>query len=40
MDRGAWQTTVHGVAESDMTEQLTLFNRHMIPDPSFTVRYL
>ena len=22
MDRGAWQTTVHGVAESDMTEQL------------------
>ena len=24
MDRGAWQTTVHGVAESDMAEQLTL----------------
>ena len=23
MDRGAWQVTVHGVAESDMTEQLT-----------------
>ena len=22
MDRGAWKTTVHGVAESDMTEQL------------------
>ena len=22
MDRGAWQVTVHGVAESDMTEQL------------------
>ena len=20
MDRGAWQTTVHGVTESDMTE--------------------
>ena len=24
MDRGAWQTTVHGVTEWDMTEQLTL----------------
>ena len=24
MDRGAWWVTVHGVAESDMTEQLTL----------------
>ena len=23
MDRGAWRTTVHGVAESDMTEQLS-----------------
>ena len=23
MDRGAWQTTVHGVTESDMTERLT-----------------
>ena len=22
MDRGAWQATVHGVAESGMTEQL------------------
>ena len=24
MDRGTWWTTVHGVAESDMTEQLKL----------------
>ena len=23
MDRGTWQAKVHGIAESDMTEQLT-----------------
>ena len=25
MDRGPWWITFHGIAESDMTEQLTLF---------------
>ena len=28
MDRGAWQATVHGVAELDMTEQL--FNNNIL----------
>ena len=27
MDRGAWRATVHGVAESSMTEQLSMNTR-------------
>ena len=39
MDRGAWQPTVYGVAESDMTEQLTL-SLFMVPSPSISIRKL
>ena len=29
MDRGAWEATIHGVAESGMTEQLTHTHTHV-----------
>ena len=50
MHRGAWQATVHGVAESDMTEQLTVTlsllsqvlvqAHHFLTDFSFTCLYV
>ena len=33
MDRGTWQATVHGVTESDMTEQLTHTHKLLLSDP-------
>ena len=33
MDRGAWWATVHGVAEVDMTEELTLHTLSPTPKP-------
>ena len=33
MDRGTWQATIHGVAESDMTERLSLILIFPFPAP-------
>ena len=33
MNRGAWWAPVHGIAESDMTEQLTLHFKQFCKDP-------
>ena len=38
MDRGAWRATVHGITESDATEQLTFFQA--IWSAPFLVLYL
>jgi len=35
MDRGTWGTTVHGVAELDTTEQLSVFHWHIKKEMPF-----
>ena len=38
MDRGAWQATVHGITESDMTEQLSKKKNNMYNFERFQIR--
>ena len=39
MDRGAWWSEVHGVTETDMTEQLTLYLPSLSPyNPNFRLK--
>ena len=38
MDRGAWQATIHGLKESDVVEQLTVYFQCALPlhdNPAF-----
>ena len=38
MDRGAWQAIVHGIAELDMTEHLSVVLNEKIIEPSLFMK--